>query len=34
MTSSHRPLGPLLTVVLSAIGTMAMLALGLLLLMP
>jgi hypothetical protein len=31
MTSSHRPLGPLLTVVLSAIGTVAMLALGLLL---
>jgi hypothetical protein len=34
MTSSHRPLGPLLTVVLSAVGTLAMLALGLLLLMP
>jgi hypothetical protein len=31
MTSSHRPLEPLLTVVLSAIGTVAMLALGLLL---
>jgi hypothetical protein len=34
MTSSHTPLGPLLTVVLSAVGTLAMLALGLLLLTP
>ena len=34
MTSSHTPLGPLLTVVLSAVGTLATLALGLLLLTP
>jgi len=33
MTSSRRPMGPLLTVVLSAIGTVVMLALGALLLM-
>jgi len=30
----RRPIGPLLTVVLSAAGTVAVLALGLLLLMP
>jgi hypothetical protein len=34
MTTTNSPLGPLLTVVLSAISTMAMLALGLLLLAP
>jgi hypothetical protein len=34
MTSTRRPLGPLLTVVLSAAGTLALLALGLLLLLP
>jgi len=34
MIDPRRPIGPLLTVVLSAIGTVAMLALGLLLLMP
>jgi hypothetical protein len=31
MTHSRKPLGPLLTVVLSAAGTVAMLALGVLL---
>jgi hypothetical protein len=34
MITTNGPLGPLLTVVLSAISTMAMLALGLLLLPP
>jgi hypothetical protein len=34
MTTTHRPLAPLLTVVLSAISTIAMLALGLALLAP
>jgi hypothetical protein len=31
---AHRPIGPLLTVVLSAAGTIALMALGLLLLLP
>jgi hypothetical protein len=33
MNGERRPLGPLLTVVLSAVGTMAVLALGALLLL-
>jgi hypothetical protein len=34
VNTPRRPIGPLLTVVLSAAGTVAVLALGLLLLMP
>jgi hypothetical protein len=34
MNASRKPIGPLLTVVLSAAGTVALLALGSLLLMP
>jgi hypothetical protein len=34
MNASRRPIGPLLTVVLSAVGTVALLALGMLLLLP